>query len=193
MIYTERPILRPCNGRRRRIHAHASSGLVASRLKDNASSFRKPGQVPKSAERVASLSPPMILRYPARAHSRELRVFLSGSHPKGLTGTLDQSTSVPVDTCASMHVQASSARACRFFAAFKSRSISRPQLSHLNMRVERESLALFTLQLKQVLDDAYHQAANQSCDPYQECLYASWRRSSAIVASCWARLKARFP
>lgn len=112
------------------------------------------------------LSPPLALRPLARAHPRELQVPVFNSQPAGRMGRLDQSTGCPVITCAIRHTQASSIRAAKFFAAFRSRSTASPQASQWNTRAERGRSPFFTRHREQSFDDGYHLDATHNVEPY---------------------------
>ncbi len=51
-------------------------------------------------------------------------------------------------------------------AAFRSRSIVKPQASHLNTRALRERLAFFVRHLEQSLELGNQEAASNSNEPY---------------------------
>src|SRR2546421_631554 len=104
-------------------------------------------------------------------------------------GSLDQSTGIPVAICAIRHTQASSARAARFFAAFRSRSISVPQASQRKTRADRDSRSFLAQQHEQVLEDGNHLEASHRKPPYQWQAPATWVASelkqAGLAARCW--------
>ena len=70
-----------------------------------------------------------------------------------------------------------------FIAAFKSRSIARPQLSQRYVRSLRESLAFTLPQPEHVLLLRYQRSTTCSRAPVRTVLHSSWRRNSPKAAS----------
>ena len=62
-------------------------------------------------------------------------------------------------------------------AAFRSRSIDRPQSLQLNVRSDRGSLAFTTPQFEHVLLDGNHLSTTRNTAPVRAVLYSSWRRT----------------
>lgn len=70
-----------------------------------------------------------------------------------------------------------------FIAAFRSRSIVRPQLSHVYVRSARESLAFTLPHFEHVLLLRYQRSTTCSRAPVLAVLYSNCRRNSPKAAS----------